>query len=62
MLLSAFHVSYPTHARKNWLLSILYWLIDHSDKGVGLNTYFAFVEKFGTYFDQEAVLKYKARL
>lgn len=44
MLLSAFHVSYPTHARKNWLLSILYWLIDHSDKGIGLNTYFAFVE------------------
>ncbi|MBJ8439758.1 DUF262 domain-containing protein [Acinetobacter junii] len=44
MLLSAFHVSYPTHARKNWLLSILYWLIDHSDKGIGLNIYFAFVE------------------
>ena len=44
MILSAFHVSYPTHARKNWLLSILYWLIDHSDKGIGLNTYFAFVE------------------
>lgn len=44
MLLSAFHVSYPTHARKNWLLSVLYWLIDHSDKGIGLNTYFAFVE------------------
>ena len=44
MLLSAFHVSYPTYARKNWLLSILYWLIDHSDKGIGLNTYFAFVE------------------
>ena len=44
MLLSAFHVSYPTHARKNWLLSVLYWLIDHSDKGIGLNNYFAFVE------------------
>ncbi|WP_180644637.1 DUF262 domain-containing protein [Acinetobacter bereziniae] len=46
MLLSAFHVSYPTHARKNWLLSVLYWLIDHSDKGIGLNTYFTFVENF----------------
>lgn len=46
MLLSAFHVSYPTHARKNWLLSVLYWLIDHSDKGIGLNAYFAFVENF----------------
>ncbi len=44
MLLSAFHVSYPTHARKNWLLSVLYWLIDHSDKGISLTAYFAFVE------------------
>lgn len=44
MLQSAFHVSYPTYARKYWLLSILYWLIDHSDRGIGLNTYFAFVE------------------
>lgn len=44
MLLSAFHVSYPTHARKNWLLSILYWLMDHSDKGIGLTAYFEFVE------------------
>ncbi|MEG0341976.1 MAG: DUF262 domain-containing HNH endonuclease family protein [Acinetobacter sp.] len=44
MLLSAFHVSYPTHARKNWLLSILYWLIDYSDKGIGLTAYFEFVE------------------
>jgi len=46
MLLSAFHVSYPTHARKNWLLSVLYWLIDHSDKGISLTAYFAFVENF----------------
>lgn len=44
MLLSAFHVSYPTHARKNWLLSVLYWLIDPSDKGISLTAYFAFVE------------------
>lgn len=44
MLLSAFHVSYSTHTRKNWLLSILYWLIDHGDKGIGLNAYFAFME------------------
>lgn len=46
MLLSAFHVSYPTHARKNWLLSILYWLINHSDKEISLTAYFAFVENF----------------
>ena len=44
MLLSAFHVSYPTHARKNWLLSVLYWLIAHSDEGINLTSYFAFVE------------------
>lgn len=44
MLLSAFHVSYPTHARKNWLLSILYWLTVHSDKGISLTAYFTFVE------------------
>lgn len=45
MLLSAFHVSYPTHARKNWLLSILYWLMDnHSNKEIGLTAYLAFVE------------------
>lgn len=44
MLLSAFHVSYPTHARKNWLLSIFYWLINHSDKEISLTAYFAFVE------------------
>lgn len=44
MLLSAFHVSYPTHSRKNWLLSVLYWLINHSDKGIDFDAYFAFVE------------------
>lgn len=44
MLLSAFHVSYPTHARKNWLLSILYWLIGHGDKYISLDAYFTFVE------------------
>ncbi|MDY3305328.1 DUF262 domain-containing protein [Psychrobacter sanguinis] len=26
MLLSAFHVSYPTNSRKNWLASALFWL------------------------------------
>ena len=57
MLLSAFHVSYPTHARKNWLLSVLYWLIDPSDKGISLTAYFCICGKFGTYSDQEAVLK-----
>lgn len=44
MLLSAFHVSYPTHARKNWLLSILYWFIDQSDNDISLEAYFAYVE------------------
>jgi hypothetical protein len=44
MLLSAFHVSYPTHARKNWLLSVLYWLTVHSDKEISLTAYFTFVE------------------
>ncbi len=46
MLLSAFHVSYPTHARKNWLLSVLYWLINHSDKSIDFDAYFTFVENF----------------
>ena len=44
MLLSAFHVSYPTHARKNWLLSVLYWLINQSDKGIDFDAYYTFVE------------------
>ena len=44
MLLSAFHVSYPTHSRKNWLLSVLYWLTVHSDKEISLIAYFEFVE------------------
>ena len=44
MLLSAFHVSYPTHARKNWLFSVLYWLICHSDKVISLETYFVYIE------------------
>lgn len=44
MLLSAFHVSYPTHARKNWLLSVLYWLINHGDQAISLNRYVEFLE------------------
>lgn len=44
MLLSAFHVSYPTHARKNWLLSVLYWLIGQSNNDISLESYFSYVE------------------
>ncbi|MFW1982247.1 DUF262 domain-containing protein [Acinetobacter guillouiae] len=43
MLLSAFHVSYPTHARKNWLFSVLNWLVDHS-QNISLEAYFTYVE------------------
>ena len=43
MLLSAFHVSYPTQARKNWLLSVMYWLVDHSQY-IRLEAYLEFLE------------------
>lgn len=43
MLLSAFHVSYPTQARKNWLFSVLNWLGVHSED-VRLNAYLIFLE------------------
>lgn len=43
MLLSAFHVSYPTQARKNWLLSVMYWLVDHS-QCIRLESYLTFLE------------------
>lgn len=33
MLLSAFHVSYPTHGRKNWLAATLYWLYKNNPNG-----------------------------
>ncbi|GAB3041956.1 hypothetical protein GCM10027155_02860 [Acinetobacter apis] len=44
MLLSAFHVSYPTHARKNWLFSVLYWLTSHSQQDISLDSYVIYLE------------------
>lgn len=32
MLLSAFHVSYPTNSRKNWLSAVLHWLDKREDE------------------------------
>tara|TARA_R110001632_G_scaffold143910_1_gene260113 strand:+ start:2705 stop:4810 length:2106 start_codon:yes stop_codon:yes gene_type:complete len=49
MLLSAFHVSYPTNSRKNWLSAALYWL-DQQDKPVSSEAYLWFLEELAKAF------------
>ena len=48
-LLSAFHVSYPTNSRKNWLSAVLYWLDKQEDK-FSANVYLAFLESLARSF------------
>ncbi|WP_201555542.1 DUF262 domain-containing protein [Psychrobacter sp. 72-O-c] len=51
MLLSAFHVSYPTNSRKNWLSAVLYWLSqnEHSTP-ITAENYLDFLESLGRAF------------
>lgn len=42
MLLSAFHVSYPTNSRKNWLSAVLHWL--YTKESCNAKDYLAFLE------------------
>lgn len=49
MLLSAFHVSYPTNSRKNWLSAVLYWLNQH-EKACISGEYLLFLEGLATAF------------
>lgn len=51
MLLSAFHVSYPTNSRKNWLSAVLYWLNQnkHTNSFTAEN-YLKFLESLGRGF------------
>ncbi|MFC6381694.1 DUF262 domain-containing protein [Psychrobacter glacincola] len=48
-LLSAFHVSYPTNSRKNWLSAVLYWLDKQEDKFSAID-YLQFLESLAKYF------------
>jgi len=49
MLLSAFHVSYPTNSRKNWLSAALYWL-DQRENGFSSEEYLLFLEELAKAF------------
>ena len=51
MLQSAFHVSYPTNSRKNWLSAALYWLSD-KDKSTPITAeeYLKFLENLARAF------------
>ncbi|WP_191603764.1 DUF262 domain-containing protein [Marinomonas algicola] len=49
MLLSAFHVSYPTNSSKNWLSAVLYWL-DQQDKPVSSEAYLGFLKDLAKAF------------
>ena len=48
-LLSAFHVSYPTNSRKNWLSAVLYWLNKKEDKFSAID-YLQFLESLAKAF------------
>lgn len=48
-LMSAFHVSYPTNSRKNWLSAVLYWLNKQETK-FSANVYLAFLESLAKSF------------
>ena len=48
-LLSAFHVSYPTNSRKNWLSAVLYWLNKQEDKFSAID-YLQFLENLAKSF------------
>lgn len=48
-LLSAFHVSYPTNSRKNWLSAVLYWLNKQEDK-FSAKDYLQFLESLAKSF------------
>lgn len=51
MLLSAFHVSYPTNSRKNWLSAVLYWLSDNEhSKLITAENYLEFLESLAKSF------------
>jgi len=49
MLLSVFHVSYPSHSRKNWLSAVLYWL-SKQDEEVDVEMYLDFLENLAISF------------
>lgn len=51
MLLSAFHVSYPTNSRKNWLSAVLYWLNDkEKSTPIRAEEYLKFLESLARAF------------
>ena len=51
MLISAFHVSYPTNSRKNWLSAVLYWLSqDEHLNSLTAESYLNFLENLSRDF------------
>jgi hypothetical protein len=52
MLLSAFHVSYPTNSGKNWLSAVLYWLNERNENEnvVTSEAYTDFLERLARSF------------
>lgn len=52
MLLSAFHVSYPTNSRKNWLSAVLYWIDEKvaASLNISANSYLKFLENLAHAF------------
>lgn len=51
MLQSAFHVSYPTNSRKNWLSAVLYWLSDkEKSTPITAEEYLKFLENLARAF------------
>lgn len=51
MLISAFHVSYPTNSRKNWLSAVLYWLSqDEHLNSLTAESYLNFLENLSRAF------------
>lgn len=61
MLLSAFHVSYPTNSRKNWLASALFWLdsrfTEQKIDGESGTEYLGFLEQLARAFIINRYLK-----
>ena len=49
MLLSAFHVSYPTNSRKNWLSAVLHWL-NNNESPFTAKEYLKFIERLARSF------------